>query len=215
MHPVKEIVHKVLKNDAKKALDTDAAAQFDAAKLRVVPTGGTDTSAVTLTTNGTATATNNLALGKEHVKSIVDTMKERNIDPYVGDDYMSISRPTTYRELVNDLEAVYQYTESGIQRIYQGEKGRYYATRFVEQTNIAAAGMGTPSSAWTNSKSDWAVFFGGDTVAEAVVIPEEIRGKIPSDYGRSKGVAWYAILGYGLVHTVAAETRVVLWDSAA
>ena len=29
-----------------------------------------------------------------------------------------------------------------------------------------------------------------DTVAEAIAVPEEIRGKIPSDYGRSKGVAW-------------------------
>lgn len=38
--------------------------------------------------------------------------------------------------------------------------------------------------------SNWAFFFGGDTVAEAVAIPEEIRGKIPGDYGRDKGVAW-------------------------
>jgi hypothetical protein len=29
-----------------------------------------------------------------------------------------------------------------------------------------------------------------DTVTEGIVIPEEIRGKLPGDYGRSKGVAW-------------------------
>ena len=62
----------------------------------------------------------------------------------------------------------------------------------VEQTNIAK-GTGTDGitqTTWTNGKSDWIFFFGNDTVAEAVAVPEEMRGKIPSDYGRSKGVAW-------------------------
>ena len=74
--PVAEVIRKVLKTDAKKAFDNLASAQFNSAVLRVVPTTGTDTSAVTLTTNGTATLTNSIALGKEHVKSIVDVMKE-------------------------------------------------------------------------------------------------------------------------------------------
>ena len=50
---------------------------------------------------------------------------------------------------------------------------------------------------------------------EAIAIPEEIRGKIPSDYGRSKGVAWYYLGGFGLVHTVAAQARIMEWASAA
>ena len=36
---------------------------------------------MTLTTNGTVTITNNVALGNGHVKAIVDLMKERNIPP--------------------------------------------------------------------------------------------------------------------------------------
>ena len=82
--PVTEIINKVLKHDTKKALDSAAAAQFDQTKLRVVPTAGTDTSLVTLTTDGTATLTNNIAMGKEHVKTIIDTMKEQGI----RDDYI-------------------------------------------------------------------------------------------------------------------------------
>ena len=38
--------------------------------------------------------------------------------------------------------------------------------------------------------------------------------KIPSDYGRSKGIAWYALLGYGKTQTAALEHRIVKWDSA-
>jgi N4-gp56 family major capsid protein len=206
--PVKEIIGKVLKNDAKKAFDLAARAGFDATPLRVVPTGGTSTSAVTLTTNGTATATNNVALTKDHVKAIVDTMKERNIPPWTADDYIALAHPTTFRRLKNDLESVHQYVTEGFQMILNGEIGRYESVRFVEQTNIAKSGF-------TNAQSNWAYFFGNDTVAEGIVVPEEMRGAIPSDYGRSRGIAWYYMGGFGLVHTLAANARILKWDSAA
>jgi len=207
-HPVKEVINKVLKNDAKKAFDIAAHAQFNTTPLRVVPTAGTSTNSVTLTTNGTATATNGVALGKEHVKAIVDLMKERNIPPYMGDDYAALAHPSTFRVFKNELEAVHQYVDAGFQMILNGEMGRYESTRFVEQTNIGKA-------AWSGGKSNWAFFFGDDTVAEGIAVPEEMRGKIPTDFGRSRGIAWYYIGGFGLVHTAAAQARIVKWDSAA
>ena len=103
-----------------------------------------------------------------------------------------------------------------------GEIGRYENVRYVEQTNIAK-GIGTTGiasgstggdmTAWSQGKSDWIFFFGNDTVAEAVAVPEEMRGKIPTDFGRSKGVAWYYLGGFGIVHTLAANARIVKWDS--
>lgn len=205
-HPVKEIIQKVLKNDAKKALDLAAYAQFNKTPLHLIPTLGTDTAAVTLYTNGTVTGTNNVAMGKEHVKTIVDLMKERNIPPYEADDYFSIGHPTTFRKLKNDLEAIKVYIQEGFQMIMNGEIGRYESTRFIEQTNIQ-------KGAWTNAKSNWAYFFGADTVAEGIAVPEEMRGKIPTDYGRSRGIAWYYLGGFGLVHGVAANARVLKWAS--
>jgi N4-gp56 family major capsid protein len=213
-HPVREIVQKVLKNDAKKAFDIAAHTQFNRALLRVVPTAGTSTTALTLTTNGTATLTNNVALGKAHVKLIVDTMKERNIPPYIADDYYAIARPSTWRPFKDELETIHQYHEKGFQMIMNGEIGRFESTRFIEQTNILA-GVLNAGTAWSNTKSDWAYFMGQDTVAEAIAIPEEMRGKIPGDYGRSMGVAWYYIGGFGIVHTDATQTKIVKWDSAA
>ena len=85
LHPVKEVIAKVLKNDAKKAFDIAAYNQFNATPLTVAPTAGTATDVVTLTTNGTVTITNNVTLDNEHVKAIVDLMKERNIPPYMAD----------------------------------------------------------------------------------------------------------------------------------
>jgi hypothetical protein len=75
--------------------------------------------------------------------------------------------------------------------------------------------MNIAKAVWTNAKSNWAFFFGDDTVAEGIVVPEEMRGKIPSDYGRSRGIAWYYLGGFGIVHTTAAQGRIVKWDSAA
>ena len=142
-------------------------------------------------------------------------MKERNIPAYTGDDYYSIAWPSTWRALKNDLEGIKQYIDQGFQMIMNGEIGRYEGVRFIEQTHVSKAGIGTATAAWTNGKSDWAVFFGEDTVAEAIAVPEEIRGKIPGDFGRDRGIAWYYLGGFGLVHTDAAQSRVVIWDSAA
>jgi len=205
--PVTDIIKKVLKNDAVKAFDIAAHGQFNATPLRVVPTGGTDTTAITLTTNGTATLTNNVQLGKDHVKSISDLMKERNIPGYLGDDYMAVAHPSTLRKFKNDLESVHQYTQQGFGMILNGEIGRYEGVRFAEQTGIA---KGT----YANGKSNWCYFFGEDTVAEGVAIPEEIRGKIPGDYGRSRGIAWYALEGFALTQPGVANARIVKWDSA-
>jgi N4-gp56 family major capsid protein len=213
--PVAEVIRKVLKNDAKKGFDSLAADQFNAAKVRVVPTAGTSTTSLVVTENGSTITTNNIALGKEHVKLIVDEMKERNIPAYADDDYYAIAWPSTWRTLKNDLEGIKQYIDAGFQMIMNGEIGRYEGVRFIEQTHIAKAYLGTTAGTpWSNGKSDWAVFFGEDTVAEAIAVPEEIRGKIPGDFGRDRGIAWYYLGGFGLVHTQASQSRIVMWDSA-
>ena len=216
-----ELVQKVLKNDAVKTFDRLAWTQFNSTLLRAIPTGGTSTSAITLYTNGTVTGTNSVAYNNAHSKAIVDLMKERNIPAYLGDDYYSLAWPTTLRNFKNNLETIHQYSDTGFKLIMNGEIGRYENTRYVEQTNIAK-GIGTTGISttaggdmvpFTNGQSDWMFFMGNDTVAEAIAVPEEMRGKIPTDYGRSKGVAWYYLGGFGIVHTLAANVRIVKWDS--
>jgi len=223
LHPVKKVVNKTLKHDAKKAFDNAAHAQFDSCLLRVCPLTKVDTVALDTVVNGTMTETNNVAFGNGHAKSVVDFMKERNIPPYVNDDYYALAWPSTYRTFKNNLESIYQYSDAGFQMIMNGEIGRYENIRYVEQTHIPKGGAvdsttwdsstGT-ADAWDNAKSDWIFFFGEDTVAEGIANPEEMRGRIPTDFGRSKGIAWYYIGGFGIVHTTAAQNRIVKWDSA-
>ena len=200
-HPVTEVIHKVLKNDARKALDASANAQFELTPIRVV---GDAATTISVTTNGTPSGAPAQEFLAAHAKLIADEMAERDIPTFDGNNYMAIARPTTLRAFKDELEAIHQYVSEGWHVIMNGEKGRYEGIRYCEQTNIAAEG-------WTNS--DGIFFFGSDTVVEAFSIQEEIRGKIPGDYGRSKGIAWYALLGYGLVHTVALQARILKWDS--
>jgi N4-gp56 family major capsid protein len=220
---VVSIIDKTLKDDARKYFDIEAFLQMKSTPLRAEPAGGNSATAINLDTGGTATVTNNIAFGTGHVKALDDTMKERNIPPYVADDYLSISHPTTYRTFKTSLETVHQYTETGLGHIFNGEIGRYESFRFIEQTFIPKGGAANSTtydpwsgtaSAWANALSSWALFMGGDTVTEAVCVPEEIRAKLPGDYGRSRGIAWYYLGGFGLVHPDAMNARVVIWDSA-
>ena len=118
---VKAPVMKALKNDAAKWFDIAAHAEFNSTPLRVV---GTSSTAIALTTNGTATATNSIAFNNTHHKAIIDVMKERNIPAYANDDYMAIAWPSTLRTLKNNLESIHQYTTEGFGMIATGEIGQ-------------------------------------------------------------------------------------------
>lgn len=216
-------IDQMLKDDARKCFDIEAFLQFKNTKLRVAPAGGNNASAVTLDTNGVCVTPNNLAMGTGHVKAIVDLMKERNIPSFRNDDYACVSHVSTFRPFMNGMESIRQYTETGINQIFNGEKGRYEGCRFIEQNQIPKGGAAdsttfdpwsSTADNWNNGLSSWAFFFGRDTVMEAVVVPEELRAAIPQDYGRSRAMAWYALLGFGLVHDVASESRIVMWDSS-
>jgi N4-gp56 family major capsid protein len=205
-HPVTEIIHKVLKNDARQVLDQAAYTQFNNTPIRIC---ATSTATYTITTNGTAVGTSTVGdPTNTHVKLIADYMAENNIPAFDGVNYLSVFRPAHLRQLKNNLETIHQYTPEGWHVIMNGEKGRYEGIRFIEQTNVASQG-------WNANGTDRGFFFGSDTVAEVFAIPEEIRGKIPTDYGRSRGVAWYAELAFGIAHTEIPGTRILCWDSLA
>jgi N4-gp56 family major capsid protein len=217
---VRDTVMRVLKNDATKTLDAHCHTQFNLTPNRI---GAATTTSVVLSTAGTCTTTNSQAFNNTHAKLIVDIMKEANVPAYTADDYYAIAWPSTYRTFKNNLESIHQYTETGMTMIMNGEIGRYENVRYVEQTNIPKGGAADTTTfnaytntadAWNGGFSDWIFFIGEETVAEGIAVPEEVRAKIPTDFGRSKGVAWYAMLGYGLVHTETAQARVYKWDSA-
>jgi N4-gp56 family major capsid protein len=208
-HDVKKVIDQVLRRDAAETMDAAAHAQFSASLLTVTPASGNSATAITIETTGTATAVNNVEMKLRHVALIATQMEERNITPYEGNDYFCVGRPATFEPFQTELEDKSLYVEEGFTTLRTGEIGRYRSVRFVKQTNIA-------SEAWANAKSDAAFFFGDDAVVEGVAIPEEMRGKIPTDFGRDQGIAWYGLMGFGIVHNApgAVENRIIRWESA-
>jgi hypothetical protein len=81
---------------------------------------------------------------------------------------------------------VSKYQVEFAKNIFNGEIGKYYNVRFVEETGYLSNTIGS------GSVYGQAIFFGADAVYEAVAIPEELRVKVSVDYGRDQGLAWYA-----------------------
>ena len=226
LHPVTEVIEKVLKNDASKTLDSEAHAQFLGSNLTIVGTGTGTGTIINKTYTGIPHTAANVALETGHVKLVADELAERDIPAYDGVNYIGLFRPRALRKLKNQLEAIHQYVSEGWYVIMNGERGRYEGIRFIEQTNVAQPVVydaSTNVKGWklvdTTGARGRGYFFGADTVVEAVTIPEEVRGKIPTNYGLKKGVAWYALLGYSIVHNAGAtealtnQNRILVWDS--
>ena len=86
-----------------------------------------------------------------------------------------------------------------------------FATRYTYDSTARTATAKT----WTSAVSLDAYMFGSPTVREAVVTPEEIRMKVTTDYGRSKGLAWYMLGGWKIERETASRSRIIKWDSLA
>ena len=200
-HDVQKEIATVLARDSAKTMDTRIEAVFNAAKIRYV---GTTTAGSALTTNGTATATNTSVLNAFHVKEIVYYLRSNDVPTYTANDFICIGTTKALRGLKDNSSwenaALYGATE----RLFNGEVGKYYGCRFVEQNN------GMDTTIGSGSTTGEAYFFGGDVCAEVLTLPLEVRREVPADFGRRLAMAWYMIAQWGLVN----DTYIIKWDSA-
>lgn len=212
-----DIVRQALLDDFVKVADGEVERQFNACKYRYVGTAS-DVAGV-VTSDGTATATNSAVLSSYHVRKMRLELEKLLVPTFDG-DYICIASLEAMENLEGELEPVNQYTESGYKKILNGEVGRIHGVRFVKDafasrfTYDSSARTATAKS-WTNGMSLDAYMFGRETVREAVVIPEEIRMKVVTDYGRSKGLSYYFLGGWKIDRETAADARIIKWDSAA
>ena len=180
-------ITKTLRNDMAKVLDKAVATQFQASDAKY--TCLTSTSG-TLALTGTVAGTAGANLNAYHVKQIADTMKKANIEKYDGENYICIASVNAIRGLKDDSKWEDAAKYGDPERLFSGEVGRYYGVRFIEENNALSNILGS------GAQYGEAVFFGADAVMEGIAIPEEVRAKTPTDYGRSKGLAWYFLGGF-------------------
>lgn len=201
------IVTQALKNDMAKTLDTAAMAQFQAAKIKYTPTGTSGSPTGTFDTGGTVATAATRQVAVFDVEEVRDYLKSTVHAPlYDGQNFMGIASTGFLRGVQRDrteFQTAAQYGDP--ERLFASEVGRIRNVRFVEETHVLANVLGT-----TSYKGE-AVVFGEDPVVEGVAIAEEIRAKIPGDYGRDKGVAWYFLGGWKQVWDTAndGEARII------
>lgn len=202
---VENFIQKKLRDQMALVLDKAAAAGFKAAKVKATPDG---VSSLQFSTNGVAPTAATANLNVYHIEQIRDYMfSTLYIPPYEGDDYLCLISTKGKRGIISDpnWETWHKYTDPEAK--YKSEIGRLENIRFIEINNTAALS----GSLGTGSVLGEAVFFGDDAVAMAVAEDPELRAAIPQDFGRSKSVAWYGILEFGLVWDTAnpGEAKVV------
>lgn len=190
---VENIWLRTLRDDAAKTLDKEVGDRFKNSQVRAAP----NTAGTQFKEDGTnPTANKNVDVA--FVRDVVDEAKSKYLMPfYDGENYMCICSVKFGRRIKEDVDWEDAAKYGDPERLFSGEIGRLYGVRFVEETNVLSNVLGT------TTYNGEAVFFGSDAVVEGIVVPLEIRAKIPTDFGRDKGLAWYFMGGW-------ART----WDSA-
>lgn len=192
---VEDAVMVGLKNSMAKYLDSQCAAVFTSGEFKAVNVA---TASVNFQTAGTASATATGDLTGFNWRYIADQMRINQIPFVDGSNYVCIGSVKLISGLFNDTAAsgfvdVQKYTGEFAGQIVRGERGSYYMGRFIEETNFLPNNIGNGTAYGAG------VAFGDDAIAEGVAVPEELRQKLPTDYGRSQGLAWYGILGWAKI----------------
>lgn len=188
------MIQRKLKQQMRLTMDTAAAVAYRAAKVKYAPTGE---ATANIATNGVFGAAATANMNVFHVEEIRDYMYDTLlVDPVGGgdSDYIAIFRTLGLRGIKRDpaWDEWHKYTDP--QAKYNSEVGRMEGVRFIETNhNNALRKRGTSSVLGEG------VVFGADAVAMAEVLTPELRSGIPGDFGRSKSVAWYGILEFGLI----------------
>lgn len=187
-----------LRDDMAEVIDAAAADAFQLAKVKATPTGTSGTPTITFDTDGVVSNAATRHVQAFDIEEIVlylkSTLKAKKFD---GENFVCVHAPSFSTAIRNstDWRNAAQYGDPD--RLFKGEIGRFAGCRFVEETNTLSDTLG--NTAYRGE----AIFFGADPAIEGVALPGEMRAKIPGDYGRDKGVAWYALLGFQIT-----------WDTA-
>jgi len=215
------IINKGLRDDMVKCLDGEVERQMNSTVLRW--TGLTSTSG-TLSTTGTATGTNTADFNLYHAGAMADALRKRYVPGFESLEgrYVCICSIEALRGIKFDMQGKHPAIPTNFSNLVNGGQFEYdnivfvldqFATRFTYDSTAKTATAKTAFTGGPAGQSLDAYMFGADTVREAVAIPEQIRQKEVTDYGRSKGLAWYFLGGWQLEWSDEPNARIIKWDT--
>lgn len=203
---IENAIQKKLRDQLSLRLDSVCATAFKAGMIKAIPDG---IASLVFDTDGTPSTAAVANLNVYHVEQIRDYMfSTLNMTPYMDGDFMCVAATKALRGIKRDPNWEKWKTYGDPEAKAKGEVGRIEGVRFTEinNTNSLSASKGT------GSVLGEAVFFGDDCVKMASRLDPELRAKESTDYGRSKGVAWYGIYGFDQIwkdSATAGESRAI------
>lgn len=159
------------------------------------------------------------------IDNVVAELEAGNVLKYVdqnGEYYPGYFHPKAIKGIKKELISVKQYTYP--EMIFKGEVGEYNSVRFIQTSNTpngyassaqdsggayvdpgydATLISGYEYSSGNSLQSNLykSVIFGERAYGWAVALPVELREDPgQANYGRKKGIAWYAIMGAGKIN---------------
>lgn len=192
-------VQKVILNDEKQVLDNAVATEMKTSKLCYIATGA---ATQTWDVDGTASTTATTNFNYFHLKEMVDAAETglfgsgntgKIIPKFPDGKYVIILSIKAKRGLFDDPEFQEAAKFAYPRKLFNGEimEETVYNCRFVVTDNSDAL-----SNAKGSNSIGEALLIGDDSVVEGVALKEELRYKLAVKYGRDKGLAWYAVLGF-------------------
>lgn len=183
---------RVLRDDMASVLDKACGVEFKKTGRKYTASSTTVGNLESVADGDTLGSAKNVKGGWRlfHIRDVVKELKSRDVPKYDGENYVCIASVYFLNEIMKDSEWRDNVRYGDPARLFAGEVGRMHGVRFIEETNYLIDTIGTAGNFGE------AVMFGKEAVIEGVVLPEEVRAKVPTDFGRSKGLAWYGIMGW-------------------
>lgn len=147
----------------------------------------------------------------EAIRQGVEILQTKNAPKFMGDFYVCFIHPHQAAYLKRDPDWVAAQNYAQTRALFNGELGRWEDVIFVGTTHSrnGAAGTSDPGylAALVNAATGGAanadvyesIMFADSAVGKATALPVEMRDDGVKDYGRKHGLAWYAIMGSGIL----------------
>ena len=192
-------VQKVVMNDQKLVLDNAVATKMKTSDICYIPTGAASQA---WDVDGTPSTLATSNFNYFHLKEMVDAASTgefgsgntgKIIPKFPDGKYVVILTTKAKRGLFDDPDFEEAAKFSYPRKLLNGEimEETVYDCRFVVTDNHSALS----NSKGTNLIGE-ALLLGDDSIIEGVALKEELRYKLAVKYGRDKGLAWYAVLGF-------------------
>ena len=128
------------------------------------------------------------------IQDAVEVLETKNVRKFNGDAFICFIHPHQARTLKDDPDFK---NAKDYGAIYAGEIGRIDDVIFISTTQQPVIEV-TPSEG-DDFKVYQAVMFGDNAYGWAEALPVEMRDGGIEDFGRSHSLAWYSIMGAGII----------------